>query len=64
MTQETPSADTQPEAVSVEEHAIISDESTESEPRGAFLFAIGLITFYALYFMLTYWEVIILRGGA
>lgn len=62
MTQEIP-ADVQPEPVSIDEQVPQQEETHEPEPRGAFLFAIGLITFYALYFMLTYWEVIILRTG-
>jgi hypothetical protein len=33
-------------------------------PRGAFYFALALIIGYAIYFFLTYYEVVILRGGA
>lgn len=33
-------------------------------PRGAFYFAVALIIGYAIYFFLTYFEVVILRGGA
>jgi len=64
MTQEMPPADVQPEPMQAEEPATAHEDSTEGAPRGAFLFSIGLITFYALYFALTYWEIVILRGGA
>ena len=33
-------------------------------PRGAFYFALVLITGYAIYFFLTWYEIVILRGGA
>ncbi len=33
------------------------------EPRGAFLFVLLLLAFYAIYFVLTYFEVFMLRGN-
>jgi hypothetical protein len=33
-------------------------------PRGAFYFALVLIIGYVIYYFLTYYEVVILRGGA
>ncbi|MBZ0303369.1 MAG: hypothetical protein K8J31_26740 [Anaerolineae bacterium] len=37
---------------------------TEFRPTGAFRFVLVLIAGYIIYFFLTYYEIVILRGGA
>lgn len=49
-------AETQPEAP--------PPDTDHFVPRGAFYFALVMIIGYIIYFFLTYYEVVLLRGGA
>lgn len=44
--------------------AVSHDDEGGFVPRGAFYFALVMIIGYVIYFFLTYYEVVILRGGA
>jgi hypothetical protein len=61
-------ADSQPPAAQAVNLAAAPEPTVQHEeefiPSGAFRFALALIIFYAIYFFLTWHEIVILRGGA
>ena len=54
-------AETQPTEGSSE--AQTHEAEKHFEPRGAFVFVLLLLAFYAIYFIMTYFEVFVLRGN-